>query len=426
MIRLLKKLPPEIREYLKIFSEKADSLGLDIYLVGGIVRDLVLGKRNLDLDIVVEGDAIELVRSLSHDLKAGFRKHHAFGTATLYLDGVKVDFATARREIYAHRGALPLVEPASVKDDLFRRDFTINSMAISLNEKDYGRRLDLYGSYKDIKKGVIRIMHDESFRDDPCRIFRAIRFEQRFGFNMERHTMALLKKAAAEGAFSWISGHRIRNEIVLILKEDLPRRYLKRIKELTGFSFIHGNLKFDSALLRLLKRVEEAVNFYRKTFRPQRELEPWLVYMAALVHYFPGRDIERFLSRFGLKKNEREVIIETRGNVKSIERLKCPVSDVYVFKHLKPLKTESIIFFYAYFNQKEIRSKITRFFNDLSHIRIRLRGADLKNIGVKQESDYGRILQALLYRKIKRKFTSREEELDELGKILGRLIDKKY
>jgi len=188
MIDRLKKLSPQFKKVLKVSSALANSLGFKVYLVGGVVRDLILEKEVFDLDVVVEGDAIVFARELSKRLKSSFKKHHAFGTAVVEFDGHKIDFATARTEHYIHWGALPKVKPAALKQDLFRRDFTINAMAVSLNKKDYGKLIDLYNGLHDLRKGLVRALHKESFLEDPTRIIRAIRFEQRFSFKIEKDT----------------------------------------------------------------------------------------------------------------------------------------------------------------------------------------------------------------------------------------------
>ena len=241
----LKKLSPEFKQLLKASSLLADSLGFNIYLVGGVVRDFLLAREVLDLDIVVEGDAIILAKDLAKHLKTNFKKHHAFGTSTVYFAGHKIDFATARTEIYHHDGALPRVTPASLGEDLSRRDFTINAMAISLNKSDYGRLIDLFDGAEDLEKGLIRILHDKSFLDDPTRIFRAIRFEQRFSFKIEVNTFKLMKKYLQFGALKSIASYRIQKEIKLILKEPSPKRYIKRIEGLTGLSFDGGQVELN-------------------------------------------------------------------------------------------------------------------------------------------------------------------------------------
>ena len=293
MVNRLKKLSPQFRSILKSSSALANSSGFDIYLVGGVVRDLILKRKVFDLDIVVEGNAIAFAKELAGLLKSEFRRHHSFGTATINFDGHKIDFATARTEKYSHRGALPKVSPASLDKDLLRRDFTINAMAISLNKADYGKLIDIYNGLEDLEKGLIRVLHPVSFQDDPTRILRAIRFEQRFSFEIEPGTFKLMKKALKEQSLELVGPHRLRDEIILILKESKPSNYIKRIKELVGFSFIGKAIELGRMSFLLLARIEEAVLYYEKRFKkhPDESLQDFVKwYNEGRIHHALGYD----------------------------------------------------------------------------------------------------------------------------------------
>lgn len=235
----------KIVRLLRLIGERADAMGDKAFIVGGTVRDLMLGARHLDLDVVVEGppardggirragDAILFGERLAEELQATLKTHKMFGTCTLGTkDKLKIDFATARKEIYAHPAALPTVEFGSLKDDLNRRDFTINAMAVSLNEDSFGRLIDLFGGERDLGKGIIRVMHEASFIDDPTRIFRAVRFEQRLKFSIETKTLKLLKAAIKKGMLSKLSKYRIKKELGLILKEESKHKILERLEEI--------------------------------------------------------------------------------------------------------------------------------------------------------------------------------------------------
>lgn len=199
---------------MKRIGDYANGMGYKAFLVGGTVRDIILDKESLDLDITVEGDAIKLGERLAEELGGTLVAHKMFGTCTLELKGkVKIDFATARKETYEKPAALPKVEPSSLKDDLARRDFTINAMAMSLNKEDFGRLIDLFGGREDLAKGIIRVMHDKSFIDDPTRIFRAVRFGKRFGFAIDRRTLRLIESAIKKGMLNKLSKYRINKEL---------------------------------------------------------------------------------------------------------------------------------------------------------------------------------------------------------------------
>lgn len=208
------------------------------------MRDMFLGRPTPDLDIVIEGDAIKLGHILSKELGANLVSHKRFGTCTLSCkDKLRIDLAAARKEKYERPGVLPTVISSSVKDDLVRRDFTINAMAVSINKDDFGKLIDLFGGLKDLKAGRIKVMHEKSFIDDPTRIFRAIRFEQRFDFHIDRHTQALMEKAIARGVLETLETQRVRKEVLGILREDDPMKALERLGD-----FIHAKVLIRKVL----------------------------------------------------------------------------------------------------------------------------------------------------------------------------------
>ena len=214
MDSIMKHINKNTTHLLKRIGARANSMGYKAFLVGGTVRDLILGVKNLDLDIVVEGAAIKLGEKLSEEFGGTLVAHKQFGTCTLTLKNkLKIDFATARRETYEKPAALPDVRPSSLKNDLARRDFTINAMAISINKDDFGRFIDPFGGRRDLARGVIKVLHKGSFIDDPTRIFRAARFESRPGFSIETKTLRLMKSAIKKGMLAKLSKYRIKKEL---------------------------------------------------------------------------------------------------------------------------------------------------------------------------------------------------------------------
>jgi len=203
-------------------GDKAGDLGYRAYIVGGTVRDIILGKKHADVDMAVEGDAIKLGKAVAKDSDAAITVYKSFGTCTLVFKGsLKIDLATARRETYKRPGAMPAIKPGTLKDDLKRRDFTINAIAASVMAKDFGNIYDLFNGTGDLRSGLIRIMHPKSFVDDPTRILRARRFAARFGFKIEPKTDILMKRALINRALDTVSPARIQKELVLISKEIL-------------------------------------------------------------------------------------------------------------------------------------------------------------------------------------------------------------
>ena len=417
-INFIDSLKEEFKDFLDLVLKTSFNLKMNAYLVGGVVRDILLKKDIFDLDIVIEGDAIEFVKKISEHLNTKFTKHHSFGTATIYFKNHKIDFATARREIYERFGKLPKVFPSNLKDDLFRRDFTINAIAISLNKSDYGKIIDFYNGFNDLKNGLIRVLHDKSFLEDPTRIFRAIRFKERFSFRIEEHTFELLKEAVKNNAISFVHPHRIRDEIILILSEKEPYKCVKTLYSLVGFNFIDNKINFNKDNLRLILRIDKAIKFYYRNFPNYRKLKNWVIYLIGILINLSNKRIEKFVEKFDLRKGERIIIISTKLKLKIIERLKNNIKKHLIYSILNNFSFEAIIFFYAYYRDKKIRKNIKYFFNKLVNIRLILKGGDLEKAKIESNSIYGKILEKLLYRKIDKNLKTKEEELRELKNII--------
>jgi tRNA nucleotidyltransferase (CCA-adding enzyme) len=290
---LKKKLPVRLFRLICKIGKAAEDYGVSAYLVGGCVRDLLLSVKNLDLDVVVEGDAIALVGLLKKELKVGVLTHPRFGTATITLpDGFKIDIASSRKEHYAYTAALPQVEFSAIKEDLFRRDFTINALAVKINRKNFGQLLDLFDGQRDLKKGKIRVLHEMSFQDDPTRIVRAIRFEQRYDFKIEPKTFKLMRKALSSRLLEKLSCFRLGREFILLLKEEKPLKAILRFDRLCGLKLIHPTIKLDRRLkLRL------------KSPRPG---DDWLVYFALLTRRLNERELEKLCRDFSLTRKDKQ------------------------------------------------------------------------------------------------------------------------
>ena len=267
--RLQSALSPQFLALIRAVSAAAQELGLGLYCVGGFVRDLLLGQPNTDVDLVVEGDAIALVKTLVARHGGTMRKHLQFGTATWILDDAvaqafdhppdwpeSLDFVSARTEFYETPTALPTVRQGSIKLDLHRRDFSINTLAIRLSPEPFGQLLDFWGGERDLKAGRIRVLHSLSFVDDPTRILRAARFEQRFAFQIEERTLGLI--APALPLLDRVSGPRIRHEIELILREPKPELTLARLHALGVLDYLSPQLTIDDWLSMAFEALRQA------------------------------------------------------------------------------------------------------------------------------------------------------------------------
>lgn len=439
----LKTLDPSFRKILKLTTSLSGRLGFRAYLVGGVARDLLLGKNIYDLDIVIEGSAIALCQKLCASLGVDSVKHHTFGTATICFQGHRIDFATARKETYQACGALPKVVPAGLREDLFRRDFTVNAMAISINKDDYGALIDFYDGSRDLHRAQLRVLHDASFLDDPTRLLRAVRFEQRLGFTIEAHTRARMREAIRTHALSHVHAHRLRDELELILKERMPLRYIARVQRILGFSFVDARLRLSRKNFDLLSRIEKTLEYYETKFNrplvvrgaaaqrstlcllsllrnsggpsasanPTRKIEGWLVYLMGILAGLPSRNISIFLEKFSLRKGERIRVLSAKEGLKSIQVLKKNLKPHQVYRALYPYSFESVIFFYAFFTHAVLRRNIDNYLEYLVHVRLRIKGDDLARAGVAPSKLYGRVFEQVLYAKLDDGFKTKREEL---------------
>ena len=229
----IQRLPKRVVGLLRRLGRFADAKGFGLYLVGGVVRDLLLKRSIWDLDLTVEGDGVSFARLVAKRFDASLALFERFATARLvFSGGLKVDIASTRRESYADPGALPDVATASLDEDLFRRDFTVNAMAIGLNNARWGLLHDPYAGRRDLRGKRLRVLHHRSFVDDPTRIFRAIRFAERFGFRLEAETARLLVEAAHTNLVARLSGPRLANEIFALMKERRPEEAMRRLQRL--------------------------------------------------------------------------------------------------------------------------------------------------------------------------------------------------
>lgn len=235
LLDINKVLPKKVLDILLLAGSIGDSMCIKVFCVGGFVRDALLHYHNLDIDIVVEGNGMEFAKELSSLLKGTLVLYRRFGTATVATrDNFKIDIATARIEHYEFPGALPMVSFSSIKDDLQRRDFTINAMSFSLNKVPWSRLLDPFNGKRDLEKGIIRVLHNKSFIDDPTRIYRAVRFEQRYDFVICDETERLIKEAIELGALNKVSEYRIKKEKALVQAEKNPSKVFDRLEQFIG------------------------------------------------------------------------------------------------------------------------------------------------------------------------------------------------
>ncbi|HCD39285.1 MAG TPA: hypothetical protein DEQ77_11350 [Candidatus Omnitrophica bacterium] len=417
MDNVTKKLntqPQEVLERLRFIGNLAKELGYPAYVVGGFVRDLLLGVEDYDLDIVVEGDGILFARELSKKMGVDFVTHKRFGTASLIThDKVKIDIASARKEFYECPGSLPKVSPGTIHDDVARRDFTINAMAVDISENSFGKLVDYFGGRQDLQKKVIKVLHAASFIDDPTRMLRAIRFEQRFGFSMEKQTRGLFREAASRAMLEKVHKHRLRDELILILKEHTVVGCLRRINQLYGFEFIHPQLKVSSKSYPLFKKIRELYECFIKEFPHRHKVEPWVLYLIILLKDLEPHTLQRVLSEFAFRKHETNAaVLFKKESQRILARLKKAKSASEIYRVLGVVPDEVILLVYLKARQQKIRNKITDFLFFHKGIQIHLNGEELKALGMAPGPRFKEILRELFYAKLDGKFRTKEEEIN--------------
>jgi tRNA nucleotidyltransferase (CCA-adding enzyme) len=410
--RISHGLPQRVVALLRRAGEEAAAADSNLYLVGGIVRDLILGRPGKDIDLMAEGDAMELAFKLARDIGSKLTVYRKFGTATFNLNDYRIDMATCRSEIYQQPGALPEVKAGSIKDDLFRRDFSVNAMAVNINPSHFGTLIDLYGGLSDLKAGTIRVLHDRSFQDDATRIMRAVRYEQRLGFQLEPKTEKLLR--ANLEMLDTISSERLRNELVLWLNEQQPEKILERAGKLGILKKLHPGLSWDHNL---------AVAFKRSASLPPAE-DRLALYFCLLAYRLDEVGLYELLQRLNLTGSKYDLLTHHAMQIKNSKAalMKPGLKNSELYSLLKghPLAAVQANLYYP--NHRLLRSRLGQYLNKLVKIRPHLNGAVLAELKIPEGPLMGRILDALLAARLDGQVKTRVQEEKLALSLAGRLV----
>ena len=367
------------------------------YLVGGAVRDLLLGADSVDLDVALEGDALAAAWELAERLGGLATTHERFGTATVRADDLVVDLAGTRRERYSAPGALPDVEPAPLLDDLARRDFTVNAMAVGLTGADLSVLHDPHGGNDDLKAGRVRVLHPRSFVDDPTRLLRAVRYETRFGFRMDPETERLAREAVGAGALGTVSGPRVRDELLDLLGETDAPSALARARELGIDRGLHPALDADPELAAAGALGAAETGADRR-----------LAALAALVSRAPD-ELEPWLDTLALGRGDRmRVAAAARQGPSLVRALRAdpPPSAVHALLRCEPAETLAVALAHG-----APAAPIHRFLADLRDVSLEITGDDLVAEGVPESPAIGYALDETLRMKLDGRVSGREDEL---------------
>ena len=395
--RLERRLSGVPLSVLRELSQLAAQHGIDLYLVGGSVRDVLADAPLTDLDIMASGNAERLVESICGQRDAEVRKASAFGTWSLTIRGVQVDLSTARRETYERPGALPTVIPGTVEDDLARRDFSINAMAISLGEDSWGYLLDPHGGSTDLERGVIRVLHDRSFEDDATRILRAVRYACRLDLRLEARTETLLEQGLAY--LSTISPDRVRHEIERIFREPRGGDMIEMVGSLRVIAAIHPALRADPVTLRAIKS------------DPQDHARKGELLLGSMVQAAAGHDVEPIIERLNLNSDWAQIVRDVarvRERLPELEEDEVTRSRVYRMLHGHDLRAVESCALAA--GHPKVAKWLRLYLDELRHVRPLLDGDDLMALGVQEGPEVGLLLRKLLDAKLDGHVKSVEDE----------------
>ncbi|WP_300708023.1 CBS domain-containing protein [uncultured Desulfovibrio sp.] len=407
------RLSPHTRSILELAGNLGRKLALPVYVVGGFVRDILLDRDNEDIDLVVEGNGIELAKALAEALDGRVREHQKFMTSVVIYTGpdgeeLRIDVATARLEYYEYPAALPTVELSSIKMDLFRRDFTINALAIRLDCSPYGQMVDFFGGQRDIKDGIIRVLHTLSFVEDPTRCLRAVRFEQRYGFHLDPAAERLIKNVLSLNLLDKLSSSRIYHEYSHMCTEPNPPACFLRMEEL-------GLLKAVSPLLTLiptrreaLLRMREMVSWYHLLYLDE-PVQHWLAYFLALCHNLNYEDARSVYERLGLPPQRRAAVFHLRekarylcARLESWQRKQSEKhTDVFGFwKMLEGLGLEFLLYLMAATDEEGLQKNLSRYITQWRREKADIGGSDLIALGLRPGPRFTEILRQVLAAKL--------------------------
>lgn len=427
------RLPKDVLDIL----EKAGALGRSrqtpVYVVGGFVRDLLLKTPNHDIDLVVEGDGIGFARAFAGVLGGRVRVHKKFLTSVVIFPGAggkeeRVDVATARLEYYESPAALPTVEHSSIKMDLYRRDFTINALAIRLDCEPMGESVDFFGGQKDIRDRVIRVLHTLSFVEDPTRCLRAVRFEQRYHFRIGPATEKLIKNDVSLKLLDKLSPSRLFNEFEHICAEETAILCIRRLHELGILQAIHPQLSINPDRKEMLIRTAKVMAWYRLLYIDE-EMRPWLVYFLVLCSSLTYAVTLEVFRRLGIPPALKNEVLGCREKARSLRSSLKRLTATPGFRvsalcaMLRPLPVEFVLYLMADMEVPETRRALSRYITVWRTEKPDVDGSDLKKLGLAPGPAYGVILQRLLEAKLDGTAASPEEQLALARQLAAQAMD---
>lgn len=396
---------------LKKIGELSNKLNIRSYVVGGFVRDLFLNKETKDIDIVVEGDSILLAQEIKKIMNVNIQIYQDFKTCTInFPDGLRIDIASSRREYYKEPASLPKVEiSSSLREDLLRRDFTINTLAISINKNSFGKLIDLLGGYKDLKEKKIRVLHKLSFIDDPSRILRAIRYSSKLKFKIEKETKNLIISTIKTGLFTDARNTRIKDELFMILdSKETVIGGLKLMKKLGVLKMIHRKLELRKETIEMIERSQNLIDELIKKGETLRRDEANFFLLISELNYVNRKEI---IERWNMK---RDFIKDENYYKEIVEKLNETILNYEIYNTLKNLSIYELIYLS---NFNEVKDKIKRYLFELKNLKLRITGKDLIKIGFKPSIEFREIFESIRRELLEGKIKTYEDEINYAKKL---------
>ncbi|HPI02745.1 MAG TPA: CBS domain-containing protein [Candidatus Goldiibacteriota bacterium] len=409
--KMEEKLDKDTYGLIMKIGEYADEMGVNAYLVGGIVRDLFLNEKDMDVDITVEGDGMQFARFLADKMGGAYKGFERFKTGKVFLDkGRRIDVTSARAEFYEFPAALPEIEFTPIRYDLYRRDFTINAMAVQINRSYFGRFNDYFNGFEDLQKGIIRTLYNMSFIDDPTRILRAVRFEQRYNFKIEENTMRFIEQTLKYNIFENLPGERIKDELFVSLEEANPFKVFKRMHDLNILARLGKKFKIDLTVERIYQK---AAAFVPLKLRP-------LVYFMIFTYNMPREEFVLLVDKLKFKSEWRAAVISGKDDLdkvfKGLHKKAAENSEIYFLLNGYP--EETLYYFMAACDSDYVKNRIENYLHNLKNIKPEISGSDLKQMNIKTGPEYGKVIAKVLEAKLNGKLKSKQDELDYVKKLV--------
>ena len=400
------RLVPAQAHLLRLAANASAQHGAELYLVGGTVRDMLLGQSPVDLDLSAVGGTPEFVATLAHELNGEVVAHSQFGTSKLKAGDTTIDLAMARSESYEHPGALPTVAPGSIHEDLARRDFTINAMAISLGVEGWGELVDPFDGQRDIRLALVRALRPDSFIDDSTRILRALRYAQRLEFRLEPATERLIRRDLRY--LDSIKGDRVRHELQRIFLEDNAASMLRMAQELGVLSAIYPGLGVDERVLAELSQASI-----------ESEADREILLLVLLTYSLPTSELPGLVSRLNMDSSWTRVVRDTGAVKSNFDSLRTPdLTPSRIHALLRGAGVEAVRGCALAAEDDLVAQRLELYLSELRHVNTMLKGDDLIALGVPQGPMVGRLLDGLLAARLDGELVSREDEEDYVARRL--------